>query len=251
MFKTNIMVEGERQIIYVLYYDNSFIIQNSTIWKEHFETEIVRINDTPLIIEDNNGNIFVEAEDNQDAINIIQEIEIEQDVNITQRELQDQQENLLIQLDNQVRQDQEELLMIRRNRRERQRIAREQQQQLIPGPIQEGAGVGLEEDVISDNMIDIEEGDFEDIIEREDEILLARLIQTHQNKTTNQIAIVTLDSIGSYTDFDLYTIDLANHWGVGEKDKNNGVLIAVSKKYRKVRIQVGDGLLNSLTKTFN
>lgn len=89
--------------------------------------------------------------------------------------------------------------------------------------------------------------DFEDIIDRVVEIEMERLIITHKNKTTNQIAIVTLENIENYTDFDQYTLDLANHWGVGEKDKNNGILIAISKKLRKIRIQVGDGLLDKLT----
>ena len=89
--------------------------------------------------------------------------------------------------------------------------------------------------------------DFENLIDRVDEISFTRLIQTHENKTTNQIAIVTLDTIYNNQKFDAYTLALANHWGVGQKDKDNGILIAVSKKYKKMRIQVGDGLLKKLT----
>ena len=89
--------------------------------------------------------------------------------------------------------------------------------------------------------------DFEEIIDSVVEIELEQLILSHKNKTTNQIAIVTLTGIGEYTEFDVYSLDLANHWGVGEKGKDNGILIAISKKLRKIRIQVGDGLLNKLT----
>ncbi len=89
--------------------------------------------------------------------------------------------------------------------------------------------------------------DFEDLLTECEENTLLMITQLHETKTTNQIAVVTLDSIYKYTDFEQYTLAIANNWGVGTKEKDNGVLIAVSKKMRKVRIQVGDGLLNTLT----
>lgn len=89
--------------------------------------------------------------------------------------------------------------------------------------------------------------DFEEIIDSVVEIELNQLILSHRVKTSNQIAIVSLNNIGDYTDFNLYSLDLAIQWGVGEKEKNNGILIAFSKKYRKIRINVGDGLLDKLT----
>ncbi len=40
---------------------------------------------------------------------------------------------------------------------------------------------------------------------------------------------------------------MANKWGVGKKDKNNGVVLVFGKKIREIRIQVGDGLVKKLT----
>ncbi|MBL1141607.1 MAG: methanol dehydrogenase [Proteobacteria bacterium] len=44
-----------------------------------------------------------------------------------------------------------------------------------------------------------------------------------------------------------YGVRLGRHWGIGQKEKNNGVLLIVAKKERKVRIEVGYGLEGMLT----
>ena len=89
--------------------------------------------------------------------------------------------------------------------------------------------------------------DFENILTDSEENSLLTITKLHESNTTNQIAIVTLDSLYKYPNFELYTLAIANNWGVGTAKKDNGVLIAVSKKMRKIRIQVGDGLRYSLT----
>lgn len=70
-------------------------------------------------------------------------------------------------------------------------------------------------------------------------------IQQFESKTTNEIAIVTVDSIDN--DIIKYSVDLANKMGVGKKDKNNGLLILLVKYDRKVRISTGYGTEKILT----
>lgn len=85
--------------------------------------------------------------------------------------------------------------------------------------------------------------DFENIFTDKQEQVLDSLIKNFENETTIQIAIVTLDN--SYTnksEFDNYTLKLANNWGVGQKDKDNGVLIGISSSLRIMRIQNGYGI---------
>lgn len=85
--------------------------------------------------------------------------------------------------------------------------------------------------------------DFEHIFSTLEIAQLDSIIRKHHQKNSNQICIVTLDS--TYTnkiDFDTFVFQLHNTWGVGEKVKNNGVVIAVSKQLRKVRINNGYGI---------
>lgn len=72
------------------------------------------------------------------------------------------------------------------------------------------------------------------------------LLKGHETATTNQIVVVTLDNLGGY-DIETYGYELGRHWGIGQKDQNNGVLLIVAKKERKVRIEVGYGLEGTLT----
>lgn len=70
--------------------------------------------------------------------------------------------------------------------------------------------------------------------------LEAKLLQYEQTSST-QITIVTVKSIGLY-EVAQYAIELGNRWGVGQKGKDNGVLILASKDDRKINISTGYGL---------
>ncbi len=71
-------------------------------------------------------------------------------------------------------------------------------------------------------------------------ILIIKL-KEHEAKTTNQIVVVILKDLGGY-EISEYGYQLGRHWKIGQKNKNNGVLLIVSKDDRKVRIEVGYGL---------
>ncbi len=62
-----------------------------------------------------------------------------------------------------------------------------------------------------------------------------------QDKTTAQVVLATIDSLDGQNIED-YSIDLATKWGIGQKNKDNGVLILFAKKERLLRIEVGYGL---------
>lgn len=91
--------------------------------------------------------------------------------------------------------------------------------------------------------------DFENILTEVEEKELTAIIKEHESKTTDQIAIVTLTTLEPYENINDYSFDLANHWGVGQKDKNNRVLIALGKNLRAIRIQNGFGIEKRLTDT--
>lgn len=85
--------------------------------------------------------------------------------------------------------------------------------------------------------------DFENLFTTEEERLLDSIINDFKNKTTIEIAIVTLDTYATPKDrFVELTLHMAQTWGIGVKEKNNGILIGISKGYRKIRIENGRGI---------
>ncbi len=66
-----------------------------------------------------------------------------------------------------------------------------------------------------------------------------------ERETSNQLVIAIFDSLegGSLEDF---SIRLAEKWKVGQKNKDNGILLIVFKNDRQVRIEVGYGLEGAL-----
>lgn len=76
---------------------------------------------------------------------------------------------------------------------------------------------------------------------------LTQIIKDFEYKTTNEIAIVTVDSIEPYSDFDQYSLDLFNARGIGKKDINNGLSLNISIQRRRSRIVTGYGTEKILT----
>jgi len=68
----------------------------------------------------------------------------------------------------------------------------------------------------------------------------------HEKNTGNQFVIVTINSLNNVRLED-YSKALANEWKIGRAGENDGVLLLVSVKDRKIRIEVGRGLKNTLT----
>ena len=93
--------------------------------------------------------------------------------------------------------------------------------------------------------------DFEKIFTDQQVQFLDSMISKHESETANEIAIVTLAldtvSIRSEKEFDQFSLALFSQWGVGKKEKNNGIGIIISNKLRKLRIEVGKGMESKLT----
>ncbi|NBF04516.1 methanol dehydrogenase [Pseudomonas sp. Fl5BN2] len=75
---------------------------------------------------------------------------------------------------------------------------------------------------------------------------LSQELQAHEQATGEQVVVVTLPDLqgASIEDFGY---QLGRHWGIGQKDKNNGALLIVARDERKLRIEVGYGLEDRLT----
>jgi uncharacterized protein len=84
------------------------------------------------------------------------------------------------------------------------------------------------------------------ILSTQEERELSLILQQHEQSSSNQIVIVTLNSLNGYEIAD-YGYQLARHWKLGQKDKNNGILLIISMQEKKLRIEVGYGLEGVLT----
>jgi len=70
---------------------------------------------------------------------------------------------------------------------------------------------------------------------------LAYKIILFEQQTTHQTAILTIDSIPKHMDIMEFGKEVANSWGIGTKEKDNGLLITISKYDRKIAINTGIG----------
>lgn len=84
------------------------------------------------------------------------------------------------------------------------------------------------------------------MIGNSDEWTLKKKLKSHEDATTNQVVVVTIDSLDGYS-IEEYGYQLGREWGIGQKDKDNGVLLIIAKQDRKIRIEVGYGLEDKLT----
>lgn len=87
--------------------------------------------------------------------------------------------------------------------------------------------------------------DFTGTLSREEIMALNKKLAAFERETTNQVAVLLIPSLkgDSLEDF---SIRLAEKWKVGQKGKNNGVILLIVKNDRKIRIEVGYGLEGAL-----
>src|SRR5687768_7469378 len=83
--------------------------------------------------------------------------------------------------------------------------------------------------------------DFTNTLSESERQSLENKLVAFNDSTSSQVAIVMMGSVGNY-DISDYAVQLYNRWGIGQKEKNNGVLILVAKEDRKVWITTGYGM---------
>ncbi len=79
------------------------------------------------------------------------------------------------------------------------------------------------------------------LLSPEQESELTGRLEALQQASTRQLVVVTLSSLEDYPIED-YGYRLGRHWGLGQSEANNGILLIVAPNERKVRIEVGYGL---------
>lgn len=88
--------------------------------------------------------------------------------------------------------------------------------------------------------------DYADMLDEAEENQLNSKLKKYADSTSTQIVIVTIQDLkGEY--IATYAAEWAEKWKIGQEGKNNGAIIMISKKDRKMAIQNGYGLEPYLT----
>ena len=84
------------------------------------------------------------------------------------------------------------------------------------------------------------------LLSGEDRAAIKAQLEALEAASTDQLVVVTLKSLQGYPIED-FGYQLGRKWGIGQKGKDNGILLIVAPKERKVHIEVSDGLEGTLT----
>jgi uncharacterized protein len=84
------------------------------------------------------------------------------------------------------------------------------------------------------------------LLSPEEERQLTAELKALEDRSSDQVVVVTLPSLQGYTIED-FGYQLGRHWGIGTGELDNGVLLIIAPNERKVRIEVGYGLEPILT----
>jgi uncharacterized protein len=84
------------------------------------------------------------------------------------------------------------------------------------------------------------------IIQADTRTTIEQKLADLEAKSGIQLVVATVNSLEGQ-EIEPYANELFRKWGLGEKQKNNGVLLLVAPNERRVRIEVGYGLEGTLT----
>lgn len=88
--------------------------------------------------------------------------------------------------------------------------------------------------------------DFAGMLQVSERQALETKLDAFEKQTGNAIVVATIPNLGGDT-VENYAVRLFEEWGIGQKGKDNGVLVLIARDDRRVRIEVGYGLEGSLT----
>lgn len=83
--------------------------------------------------------------------------------------------------------------------------------------------------------------DFAGVLDQASVAQIYAIIREADRLTSAQIAVATVPSLDGMS-VEEYANRLFHEWGIGAKDRDNGVLVLIAPTQRKVRIEVGYGL---------
>jgi uncharacterized protein len=92
--------------------------------------------------------------------------------------------------------------------------------------------------------------DFAKVVDAGSAAELDRIIRMLQSATGDVVVVTTIDTVAPYATIDEYAVKLFERAGIGTRKGDNGVLMLLAVKDRRVRIEVGYGLEEFITDGF-
>ena len=88
--------------------------------------------------------------------------------------------------------------------------------------------------------------DFAGVLSPEERSQIESILTAFQASTTNQVTVVIISTLGD--DYiENFALKLFEEWGIGGKERDNGILLLIAMSEKKMRIEVGYGLEGALT----
>ncbi len=88
--------------------------------------------------------------------------------------------------------------------------------------------------------------DYANLLSKQEQKRLEQKLIRYSDSTSTQIVVITMTSIGS-NNIAMFATELAQKWGIGQKGKDNGILVLIAKNEHKVNISTGYGVEHLLT----
>ena len=91
--------------------------------------------------------------------------------------------------------------------------------------------------------------DFAGVIDQESEAALDALIRSLQQATGDAVVVATIDTFQPYADINEYAVKMFENSGsgIGQRGKDNGLLVLLAVKDRRVKVEVGYDLEQFIT----
>jgi len=88
--------------------------------------------------------------------------------------------------------------------------------------------------------------DYAHVLTEEQRQALENKLSQFEKSSTNEISVVIIPNLQDDT-IENFAVKLFEAWGIGKKEKDNGILLLIAMQDRKMRIEVGYGLEDKVT----
>ena len=88
--------------------------------------------------------------------------------------------------------------------------------------------------------------DIANVLNASEEDRLEQKLRAYKDSSSTQI-VIYLDNTLEGESLEMFTVELAQSWGIGQEGKDNGILFYAAMSDRKVRIETGYGIEHKIT----